>query len=102
MKHFTYSEKGITYERVTKKAARTAYEKGTTVLLCPVNLRPSLTLNCMTSVRKDLHHDSKTGAPMSFDRLVAYYELQSILNKGNGYYTAFYVPTANVANEKEI
>ena len=40
MRKYTYTERGETWIRVSKRAALTAFMRGDRVALCPVNLRP--------------------------------------------------------------
>lgn len=41
MRKYRFTDKnGKTWERITKKQARAAYNNGLTVLFCPVNMRP--------------------------------------------------------------
>lgn len=40
MNKYSFTNNGKTWERITKKQARAAYNNGLTVLFCPVNMRP--------------------------------------------------------------
>lgn len=40
MRTYTYTDRGETWIRVSKRAAVTAFMRGDRVALCPVNLRP--------------------------------------------------------------
>lgn len=42
MKKYEYIENGYTFQRVSKKDARRAYNNGLVVIFCPVNLRPGV------------------------------------------------------------
>lgn len=44
MRKYTFTEKGHTFKRIDKKAARTAYKNGLTVIYLPVQLAPVHTL----------------------------------------------------------
>ena len=39
MNKYSFTNNGKTWERITKKQARAAYNNGLTVLFCPVNMR---------------------------------------------------------------
>lgn len=40
MNKYSFTNNDKTWERITKKQARAAYNNGLTVLFCPVNMRP--------------------------------------------------------------
>lgn len=67
MNKYSFTNNGKTWERITKKQARAAYNNGLTVLFCPVNMRPFTP-----------------------------WHLEIDVNNETGHYTAFYIPVVTV------
>lgn len=88
MRKYIYTENGITFERVDRKAARTAYNNGLRVIFCPVNLRPGPPWYPETSVSGK--------ADCTFEKALNAFEYYNIRNRKTGYYTAFYIPVVEV------
>ena len=75
---------GATYTRVTKAAARRAFENGETVIFCPCNLRPFDPWHPETPVEKTAENND-------FQKLVNAFEFYNCINTETGKYTAFYM-----------
>ena len=82
MKKYSFENDGKTWARVTKKQARTAYNSGLTISLCPVKMRPFAPWHLETYV------DKSSGCP--FDYTVKSFEYYNC-NRETGLYTAFYI-----------
>lgn len=88
MKKYTYRDRGFTFERVDKKTARTAYNNGLRVILCPCNLRPGYPYHPET--------DISGKAPATFAEALNAFEYYNIRNSETGRYTSFYIPVVEV------
>ena len=94
MRKYTFTEKGHTYKRICKKAARSAYMAGLTVIICPCNLRPFTPWhNEHRMNRKDRAHlvIDEIGVMNDFNNLVNSFEYYNCANAETGRYTAFYI-----------
>ena len=72
MNKYSFTNNGKTWERITKKQARAAYNNGLTVLFCPVNMRPFTPWHLEIDVNKNFE------------------------GYNGGRYTAFYIPVVTV------
>ena len=82
MKKYSFENDGKTWERITKKQARTAYNSGFTILFCPVKMRP------FTPWHLGICVDKSYGR--SFDNTVNEFEYYNCTRE-TGLYTAFYI-----------
>lgn len=83
---------GKTWERITKKQARAAYNNGLTVLFCPVNMRPFTPWHLEIDVNKNFEgYDG-----VSFENAVNAFEYYNCTNNETGRYTAFYIPNKTI------
>lgn len=91
MRKYTFTEKGRTYKRISKTAARSAYMGGSTVIICPCNLRPAQYAHRIN--RKDRAHlvIDEIGAMNDFNNLVNSFEYYNCPNSETGKYAAFYI-----------
>lgn len=96
---YSYTDKGFYFERISKKAARTAYINGLSVILCPVNLRPGKPYHPETVInrknRKQFTAD-EIGVKNDFNNYVNSFEFYNCPNRETGRYTAFYIPVVEV------
>lgn len=95
MKKYEYIENGYTFQRVSKKDARRAYNNGLAVIFCPVNLRPGKpwkpeAVICPHSF--EVVNDVIT----PFEKRVNEFEYYNCINNETGRYTAFYIPVREV------
>lgn len=95
MRKYEYIENGYTFQRVSKKDARRAYNNGLAVIFCPVNLRPGKPWNpeaviCPHSF--EVVNDVIT----PFEKRVNEFEYYNCINNETGRYTAFYIPVVTV------
>lgn len=77
MNKYSFTNNGKTWERITKKQARAAYNNGLTVLFCPVNMRPFTPWHLEIDVNKN-------------------FEIYNCTDNETGRYTAFYIPVVTV------
>ena len=70
MNKYSFTNNGKTWERITKKQARAAYNNGLTVLFCPVNMRPFTPWHLEIDVNKN----------SSIKRLFSRYSLHKLSN----------------------
>lgn len=84
MNKYSFTNNGKTWERITKKQARAAYNNGLTVLFCPVNMRPFT----------PWHFEGYNG--VSFEKAVNAFEIYNCTDNETGRYTAFYIPVVTV------
>lgn len=84
MKKYTYTDNGFTFERITKKKAKAAYDNGLYVILCPCNLRPGGVWHPEVRIIKT---DDRT-----FASVVNEFEYYSAINDETGRKAAFYIP----------
>ena len=101
MKKYSFTDSnGKTWERITKKQARAAYNNGLTVLFCPVNMRPFGIWG--GGVEINIKHDTDIGIldkwtkENSFDRTLNSFECYNCTDNETGRYTAFYIPVVTV------
>lgn len=88
MNKYSFTSNGKTWERITKKQARAAYNNGLTVLFCPVNLRPGYPYHPEISI------SGKAAA--TFEEALNAFEFYNIRGNETGRYTAFYIPVRDV------
>lgn len=79
------------WERITKTQARAAYDKGLTVLFCPVNLRPFGAWRLDMKINKSFW--SCDG--LSFESVLDSFEYYNC-DKETGKYAAFYIQVKGV------
>ena len=82
MRNYSFENGGKTWERVTKKQARAAYDSGFTVLFCPVKMR------LFTPWHLEAYVDKSCGR--EFNTEVNSFEYYNC-NSETGRYTAFYI-----------
>lgn len=87
MNKYRFTDNGKTWERITKKQARAAYNNGEDVLFCPVNIRPGTPWYLEIDVNKNF--EGYNG--VSFEKAVNAFEFYNCINSETGYYTAFYL-----------
>lgn len=92
MNKYSFTNNGKTWERITKKQARAAYNNGLTVLFCPVNMRPFTPWHLEIDVNKI----NQNCAGETFDSIVNAFEWYNCTNNETGRYTAFYIPVETV------
>lgn len=92
MRKYSFTNNGKTWERITKKQARAAYNNGLTVLFCPVNMRPFTPWHLEIDVNKNF--EGYNG--VSFEKAVNAFENYNCINNETGRYTAFYIPVVTV------
>ena len=94
MRKYTFTEKGHTYKRISKNAARAAYKNGLTVVICPCNLRPFTPWhNEHRMNRKDREQFvlDEIGVMNDFNNSVCSFEYYNCSNSKTGKYAAFYI-----------
>jgi len=85
MNNYTFTENGFTFERISKKTARTAFNNGLTVFFCPCKMRPfNNPWGGAVPVKKN-----GTG---TFEQVLNAYEYYNCNYNELGKYTAFYIP----------
>ena len=101
MRKYSFTDSnGKTWERITKKQARAAYNNGLTVLFCPVNRRPfgmwggGVEINIKRDT--DIGILDKWTKENSFDRTLNAFEFYNCTDNETGRYTAFYIPVVTV------
>lgn len=93
MNKYSFTDKnGKTWERITKKQARAAYNNGLTVLFCPVNMRPFTPWHLEIDVNKNF--EGYNG--VTFENAVNAFENYNCTNNETGRYTAFYIPNKTI------
>ena len=93
MRKYSFTDKnGKTWERITKKQARAAYNNGLTVLFCPVNMRPFTPWHLEIDVNKNF--EGYNG--VTFEKAVNAFEIYNCTDNETGYYTAFYLSVKEV------
>lgn len=94
MRKYTFSENGHVYKRISKTAARAAYMGGSTVVICPCNLRPFTQWHVERKInRKDREQFviDEIGVKNDFNNLVNSFEYYNCQNSETGKYAAFYI-----------
>ena len=94
MRKYEYIEKGVTFKRVTKQAAKNAYKKGITVIFCPVNLRPGAPWHPETMLNRKQREKfviDEIGLENDFYNYIASFEYYNCKNSETGKYSAFYL-----------
>lgn len=92
MNKYSFTNNGKTWERITKKQARAAYNNGLTVLFCPVNMRPFTPWHLEIDVNKNF--EGYNG--VTFENAVNAFEIYNCRDNETGRYTAFYIPVVTV------
>ena len=88
MNKYSFTNNGKTWERITKKQARAAYNNGLTVLFCPVNMCPFTPWHLEIDVNKNF--EGYNG--VTFEKAVNAFEIYNCTDNETGRYTAFYIP----------
>ena len=100
MHKYSVTNNGKTWERITKKQARAAYNNGEDILFCPVNMRPFGMWNMGAQINISQDTDigilDKWTKENSFDRAVNSFEFYNCINSETGRYTAFYLSVKEV------
>jgi hypothetical protein len=99
MRQYNYFEKGFTFKRITKRAAKKAYMNGLTIILCPVNLRPGAPWHNETTLHRKQREQfviDEIGLENDFYNMIGSFEYYNCTNSETGYYTAFYIPVETV------
>ena len=78
-----FDEKG--YVRVSKKEARLRFQRGESILLCPVNFRPSSPWSVVSEISGKASSEKN-----EFDSIVNSFEFYNCCNRETGKYAAFY------------
>ena len=94
MRKYTFTEKGRTYNRISKTSARSAYMGGSTVIICPCNLRPTQYANRINRKYREQFVIDEIGAKNDFNNLVNSFEYYNCQNSETGKYAAFYIEEA--------
>ena len=94
MNKYSFTNNGKTWERVTKKQARAAYNNGLTVLFCPVNMRPFTTWHLEIDVKIDVNKNFESYNGVSFEKAVNAFEFYNCTGSETGRYSAFYIQAA--------
>lgn len=77
-------DNGEVYIRISKTAAKKAYDEGETVWFCPCNLRPGWPwYSEYPATKKDMG--------MEFEKLLNNFEAHNCINSETGKYAAFYI-----------
>lgn len=90
MIHSNFTDHGTRYTRVTKTAARKAYDTGKTVILCPCKLRPGWPWHPEIPVKRNAED------PETFDQRInsfAWYNL----NAESGRYPMYFLRAEDIA-----
>ena len=94
MRKYTFTERDRTYKRISKKAARTAYRNGVTVVICPCNLRPFTRRHHEHTMNRKYREQfvlDEIGIVNDFNNQVASLEYYNCINSETGKYSAFYM-----------
>ena len=94
MRKYTFTEKGHTYKRISKTAARAAYKNGLTVVICPCNLRPTQFSNALNRKYREHFVIDEIGVMNDFNNLICSFEYYNCPNSKTGKYAAFYIEEA--------
>ena len=92
MNKYSFTNNGKTWERITKKQARAAYNNGLTVRFCPCNLRPGSPFR----LDMDMNRAQENCAGVDFEKLLNAFEFYNCTVNETGRYTAFYIPVVTV------
>lgn len=92
MNKYIFTNNNKTWERITKKQARAAYNNGLTILFCPVNMRPFTPWHLEIDVNKNF--EGYNG--VSFEKAVNAFEFYNCTGNETGRYAAFYIPVVTV------
>lgn len=93
MHKYTFiTSNGKTWQRITKKQAREAYNNGLTVLFCPVNKRPFWW--CGLDI--EMNKNDEGAALLTFDEQIELFESFNCFDNETGRYAAFYIPIVTV------
>lgn len=94
MNKYYFENAGITYKRITKKAAKAAYINGLSIVIVPCNLRPfspyhfEFTLN---RKNREQFVIDEIGVKNDFESYINSFEFYNCINSETGKYTAFYI-----------
>lgn len=94
MNKYYFENDGITYKRITKKAAKAAYVNGLSIVIVPCNLRPfspyhfEFTLN---RKNREQFVIDEIGVKNDFENYINSFEFYNCINSETGKYTAFYI-----------
>jgi len=88
MNNYTFTENGFTFERISKKIARTAFNNGLTVFFCPCKMRP---FNNPWGGAVPVKKSNET-----FEQVLNAYEYYNCNYNELGKYTAFYIPVCEI------
>lgn len=88
MRQLIIKDKDRTYTRISKATARTLFESGREILLCPVHLRPGEPYHPECVIKK---------GEQDFDTYIAMFKFHTANNSEAGFYPAFYIETLNEA-----
>ena len=94
MRKYTVSEKGHTFARIDKKAARTAYKNGLTVVICPCKLRPFTSRHYEHYLNRKYREQfiaDEIGVINDFNNLVKSFDFYNCISSETGKYSAFYI-----------
>ena len=94
MRNYTFSENGRTCKRISKTAARSAYMAGSTVIICPCNLRPTQYANRVNRKYREHFVIDEIGVVNDFNNMVGSFEYYNCPNSETGRYAAFYIEEA--------
>lgn len=88
MRKFTFTNKEKqTFKRISKRAARAAYNNGLTIVICSCNVRPFTEWGCEVTInKKDCEPDD-----IDFDKAVNAFEWYNCNYSELGKYAAFYI-----------
>lgn len=91
MNKYTFAEKGHTFRRIDKRAARAAYMDGLTVIICPCNLRPTQYSHRINRKDREQFVLDEIGVRNDFNNIVNSFEFYNCPNAETGRYAAFYI-----------
>ena len=91
MRKYIFTENGHTYKRINKNAARSAYMGGSTVIICPCNLRPTQYSYGINRKNREQFVLDEIGVVNDFNNLVNSFEYYNCPNSETGKYAAFYI-----------
>ena len=97
MNRYTFEHNGVSYNRVSKAAARKAYAAGKTVYMQSCNFRlffmfsSPATLNRKTVESDPIDGVNENAVIKYFDKFVNSFEYYNCVDNETGYYAAFYM-----------